>query len=122
MKKAASKTIFVRWVRSGIGFSTHQKTMVRSLGLRHLNQTVELQDTPPVRGLVARIPHLVEIVKSPGARPLASIPEYSILAGEAPAVAPPRRSARPEDAKIESASAAGRGEAVVDEASGRKAT
>lgn len=95
--------------------------MVRSLGLRRLNQTVELQDTPPVRGLVARIPHLVEIVKSPGARRLAPIPEYSILAGEAPAVAPRRRT-KPEGAKIEGASAAGHDEPVVDETSGTKAT
>ncbi|MDE3178811.1 MAG: 50S ribosomal protein L30 [Acidobacteriota bacterium] len=79
--------MFVRWVRSGIGFSAHQKEMVRSLGLRRLNQTVELQDTPPVRGLVASIPHLVEIVEPrAGSRARIEIPEYTIL--EAPAATP----------------------------------
>lgn len=87
MAKKTSKTIFVRWVRSGIGFSFRQKRMVRSLGLRRLNQTVELEDTPSNRGLVARIPHLVEIV-IPEAQPSwASIPEFSIKAREAASVA-----------------------------------
>lgn len=89
MAKKGSETIFVRWVRSGIGFSYHQKRMVRSLGLRRLNQTVELQDTPSNRGLVARIPHLVEIVR-PDVRPSwASIPEFSIQEAEAATVSKP---------------------------------
>ncbi len=66
--------------------------MVRSLGLRWLNQTVELEDTPSIRGLVARIPHLVEIVRpeAPGAR--ISVPEYSI---RPPDVAPAAHLAEP---------------------------
>lgn len=87
--KKAPKTIFVRWVRSGIGFSKHQKQMVRSLGLRRLNQTVELQDTPPVRGLVARIPHLVEVVSAPARPALDSAGEYLIQPAKAVAPQPP---------------------------------
>ena len=91
MAKKDSKTVFVRWVRSSIGFSYHQKRMVRSLGLRHLNQMVELQDTPSVRGLVARIPHLVEIV-NPEAKPAwISTPEYSIRPGEVRAKRAPKK-------------------------------
>lgn len=103
--KKAPKTIFVRWVRSGIGFSKHQKEMVRSLGLRRLNQTVELQDTPPVRGLVASIPHLVEVVPAPAQSALGSSAEYSIRAAKAaaprpqPAAEAPAPSASGEEAK-----------------------
>lgn len=114
MKKT---TIFVRWVRSAIGFSAHQKSMVRSLGLRRLNQTVELQDTLPVRGLVARIPHLVEIVKAPAAPPLASIPEYSVRAGEAPAGVAPRRRKKIQGSPPEAPSTA-EGSQAADSAGG----
>lgn len=93
--KKTPKTIFVRWVRSGIGFSKHQKQMVRSLGLRRLNQTVELQDTPPVRGLVARIPHLVAVVSAPARPALDSAAEYSIHPAKAAAPQPPAAKAAP---------------------------
>lgn len=83
MAKKKSKTVFVRWVRSGIGFSYHQKRMVRSLGLRRLNHIVELEDTPSVRGLVARIPHLVEITGPPAQPSHASVPEYTIRVADA---------------------------------------
>ncbi|MGH9377228.1 MAG: 50S ribosomal protein L30 [Terriglobia bacterium] len=86
MANKKSKTIFVRWVRSGIGFSYHQKRMVRSLGLRRLNHVVELEDNPSIRGLVARIPHLVEITTPPAQPSHASVPEYTIrAAGTEPA-------------------------------------
>ncbi|MGH9359612.1 MAG: 50S ribosomal protein L30 [Terriglobia bacterium] len=76
--KTDSKTIYVRWVRSAIGFSDHQKRMVRSLGLHRLNHTVELQDTPSVRGLVAKLSHLVQVVNL-DVKPVWSIvPEYVI--------------------------------------------
>lgn len=75
--------ILIKWVRSGIGFTRRQKGMVRSLGLRRLNQIVERVDSPQVRGLVARIPHLVEIVDA-GPRPpaWASVAEYLLLPKE----------------------------------------
>ncbi|MGH9444787.1 MAG: 50S ribosomal protein L30 [Terriglobia bacterium] len=81
--KETSKTIHIRWIRSGIGFTRKQKQMVRSLGLRRLHQVIEAPDTRSVRGLVNKIPHLVEIV-SPEPRPAwRSIPEYSIRQPEA---------------------------------------
>jgi len=58
----AQKTIHIKWVRSGIGFDRSQSEVVRSLGLRRLNHVVERPDTPQVRGLVAKVAHLVEIV------------------------------------------------------------
>jgi large subunit ribosomal protein L30 len=59
----AKKTITIQYFRSSIGRSEHQKRMVRSLGLRRLNQVVEREDTPSVRGLVAKVPHLLQIVE-----------------------------------------------------------
>jgi large subunit ribosomal protein L30 len=79
------KTIRIKWVRSGIGFTYHQKTIVRSLGLNKLNHTVVRPDTPQIRGIVAAVPHLLEIVAEPVAPAWASIPEYTV---HAPAAAP----------------------------------
>jgi large subunit ribosomal protein L30 len=78
MSDKASKTIWIKWVRSGIGFSYRQKRIVRSLGLHRLNEVVERPDTPQVRGLVAKIPHLVSIVAEVPSPAWASIPEYNL--------------------------------------------
>ncbi|HEV2495771.1 MAG TPA: 50S ribosomal protein L30 [Terriglobia bacterium] len=104
MKKKAQSTVLVKWVRSGIGFPRRQKDMVRSLGLRRLNQVVECPDTPHVRGLVACVPHLVEIVAQPVAPAWASVPEYRIT----PAAASPEEptaatAAKPESLAVEEA-------------------
>ena len=48
-------------VKSPTGYSEHQKRTVRALGLRRLRQTVEQVDTPVVRGMIAKIPHLVSV-------------------------------------------------------------
>lgn len=56
------KTLKVKYVRSAIGRNWRQKEVVRGLGLRKLNQVVELPDTPSVRGMIAKVPHLVAIV------------------------------------------------------------
>jgi len=56
-------TIRIRYVRSAIGRSKRQKLVVQGLGLRKLNQVVERPDTPQIRGMVAKIPHLVQIVE-----------------------------------------------------------
>ncbi len=86
----AQRTIRIKWVRSGIGFNRRQKEMVRSLGLRRLNEVVERPDSPQVRGLVSNIPHLVEIVEAPPSSPWGSVPEYTIRPREAaPEQAPP---------------------------------
>lgn len=82
------RTIRVKWVRSGIGFSHRQKVMVRSLGLLRLNQVVERPDTPQIRGLVANIPHLVQIVSEMASSAFSSVPEYTIRPREAMPVQP----------------------------------
>ncbi|MGO8789390.1 MAG: 50S ribosomal protein L30 [Terriglobia bacterium] len=78
MAEKTLKTIRIKWVRSGIGFTYHQKTIVRSLGLTKLNHSVVRPDTPQIRGIVAAVPHMLEIIPEPVAPAWASIPEYTV--------------------------------------------
>lgn len=48
-------------VRSAIGRSGQQKKVVAALGLRRMNQTVEHEDTPLIRGMLNKVSHLVKI-------------------------------------------------------------
>ena len=66
MPKAAAKkdtigTIKVTLKRSAIGRSERQGLTLKSMGLRRLHQTVELQDTPAIRGMIAKVSHLVSV-------------------------------------------------------------
>jgi large subunit ribosomal protein L30 len=63
-KKQPRGVIQIRYVRSAIGTPEKHKLVVKSLGFKRLNQIVTRVDTPAVRGMVAQIPHLVEIVDS----------------------------------------------------------
>ncbi len=58
-------TLRVTYRVSSIGHNRRQKETVRSLGLRRLNQTVELPDRPEVRGMVQTVCHLVTIEEVP---------------------------------------------------------
>lgn len=51
----------ITWVRSSIGTEKSQKATVRALGLRKLNNTVVVNDTPQVRGMVYKVRHLVRV-------------------------------------------------------------
>lgn len=51
----------ITWVKSAIGFEKSQLATVKSLGLRKLNNTVEVVDTPQVRGMVYKIRHLLHV-------------------------------------------------------------
>ena len=62
-KDASTAKIKIQYYRSSIAFPAKQKDIVRSLGLRKLNQVVERPDTPSMRGAVAKIPHLIRIVE-----------------------------------------------------------
>jgi large subunit ribosomal protein L30 len=63
IKKAAPATIRIQYYRSTIACPEKQKEIVRSLGLRKLNQIVERPDTPSMRGAVEKVPHLIRIVE-----------------------------------------------------------
>jgi large subunit ribosomal protein L30 len=83
-------------VRSGIAFPYRMKQMIRSLGLKRLHQVVERPDTAQVRGLVARIPHLVQVVQEAPKSIWAGVPEYTIRPPEAkPEPKPARAAATP---------------------------
>ena len=60
---AKAKTLKIRQVRSLAGRPRPQREVVRSLGLRRIRHEVVRDDTPAVRGMVAKVPHLVEIVE-----------------------------------------------------------
>jgi large subunit ribosomal protein L30 len=64
-KKAAGKgkTIKIRQVRSGIGFDKTQKATLRALGLVKIGRVRQFPDNPAVRGMAAKISHLVVIEK-----------------------------------------------------------
>ena len=53
----------LKWVRSAICTPVKHKRVVRGLGFTRLNQVVERPDTPAIRGMVAKVPHLVEILQ-----------------------------------------------------------
>ncbi len=53
----------LKWVRSAIACPVKHKLVIKGLGFTRLNQVVVREDTPSIRGMVAKVPHLVEIVK-----------------------------------------------------------
>ncbi len=58
---ANTKKVRLTLVRSMLGYPERQRRTVNALGLRKMHQTVELNDTPSVRGMVAKVPHLVAL-------------------------------------------------------------
>lgn len=56
-----TKKLRVTLVRSTIGRHWRQKLTVRALGLRKLHQSVEHSDTPQIRGMIAKVSHLVNV-------------------------------------------------------------
>ena len=62
-EKKTKKTKYLRvtLVKSPIGYSKRQKDTVKALGLRRMHQTVEHDDSPAIRGMIAKVVHLVEV-------------------------------------------------------------
>ncbi|MEM6609566.1 MAG: 50S ribosomal protein L30 [Pseudomonadota bacterium] len=58
-----AKTIIAKQVGSPIRRPQEQRQTLIGLGLNKMHKTRELEDTPSVRGMVAKIPHLVEIIE-----------------------------------------------------------
>ena len=56
-------TLQVTWRKSAIGYRQDQKDTIKKLGLRRLNQTVQIADTPAHRGMVEKVSHLVDVVE-----------------------------------------------------------
>jgi large subunit ribosomal protein L30 len=62
-KKSDVKTILIRQVRSGIGCPIEMRETLKALGLGKMHRVAERKDTKEVRGMIAKIPHLVEVVE-----------------------------------------------------------
>ncbi|HKF21460.1 MAG TPA: 50S ribosomal protein L30 [Candidatus Angelobacter sp.] len=54
----------LKYVRSAIATPEKHKVVIKGLGFRRLNQVIEREDSPSIRGMVAKVPHLVEIVEA----------------------------------------------------------
>lgn len=59
---AAKKKIKIQYVRSKICTPEKHKLVVKGLGFTRLNQIIEREDTPSIRGMIAKVPHLVQVV------------------------------------------------------------
>jgi large subunit ribosomal protein L30 len=57
----AEKKLRITYVKSAIGYSVRHKATIQALGLRKLNQSVVKDDSPVVRGMLAKVNHLVLI-------------------------------------------------------------
>lgn len=60
-KTKSGKSLRVTLVKSPIGYSKDQKATVRALGLRRVNQIVEHNDSPAIRGMLNKVVHLIKI-------------------------------------------------------------
>lgn len=61
--KTTPKVVQVTLVKSPIGYAKKQKATVRALGLTKMHQTVEHADTATLRGMLARVTHLVAVAE-----------------------------------------------------------
>ncbi len=55
------KKLKIKQVRSGIGRPERQKRTLRALGFKRLNQTIEVEVSPQVAGMIEKVKHLIEI-------------------------------------------------------------
>ncbi len=62
-KEQGPKVLQITLVKSPIGYSVRHKATIRALGLLRMNQTVEQVDSPALRGMLAKVAHLVEVVE-----------------------------------------------------------
>jgi large subunit ribosomal protein L30 len=61
-KSVAKGKIQLKWIRSAICTPVKHKVVIKGLGFTRLNQVIERPDTDAIRGMVKKVPHLVEIV------------------------------------------------------------
>ena len=56
--------IRIKWVKSGIGYPGDQRRTLKALGFHKLNEVVEKEDTPVIRGMIAKISHMISVEES----------------------------------------------------------
>lgn len=57
------KKMKIKQVRSGIGRPVRQKRTLEALGFKRMNQTIEVEVSPQVQGMIDKVSHLIEIVE-----------------------------------------------------------
>ena len=65
-KKTKTKMLNITLRRSPTGYTQRQKDTVRALGLRRMHQTVTQNDNDVIRGMIAKVSHLVEVEEGEG--------------------------------------------------------
>lgn len=66
MASASDKTVKVTLVKSPIGYRRDQADTVKALGLRKMNSSVVVKDTPAIRGMINKVIHLVTVEEVSG--------------------------------------------------------
>lgn len=61
MPEQNGKLLKVTLVKSPIGYNSRQKATIKSLGLRRMSQTVLIGDAPQIRGMIAKVSHMVTV-------------------------------------------------------------
>ena len=51
----------IKWIKSDIGYVKNQRRTMKALGFHRLYETVEHEDSPPLRGMIAKVNHLVKV-------------------------------------------------------------
>jgi large subunit ribosomal protein L30 len=59
---AAGTRMQLKWVISGNSTPNKQRLVIKGLGFTRLNQVIEREDTLSIRGMVAKVPHLIQIL------------------------------------------------------------
>ena len=62
-EKRSQAKVHLKWVRSAIASPVKHKKVIKGLGFTRLNQVIEREDTPSIRGMVKKVPHLVKVVE-----------------------------------------------------------
>ena len=60
----SDKKIKVTQIKSAIGYDKRQRNHLKGLGIRRMHHSVEVEDTPSVRGMINKIPHLLKVEES----------------------------------------------------------
>lgn len=66
MSESGGRMLKITLVKSPIGYNRRQKATIKSLGLRRMSQSVLIGDAPQIRGMVAKVSHLVKVEEVAG--------------------------------------------------------
>lgn len=58
-----ARQLYITWIKSDIGYARDQKRTIRALGLHRLHQKVKHDDSASIRGMIAKVRHLVRVAE-----------------------------------------------------------